>query len=252
MSIFTPTNQKRLTNVAVVRLKKGGKRFEIACYPNKVMSWRNKVEKDIDEVLQTHAVFMNVSKGQVAKAEDLKKAFGTDNQDEICLQILAKGEQQVSEKERQAQLESMYRDIATVVADKCVNLENNRPFPVTLIEKAMKDLHISVKPNKNTKQQALEVIKQLKASDTIKIQRAQMRLRIGVSGKDAKRVKEKVKKLSTRVEKEDFDDELEMTVLIDPGCYRELSELIHTETKGKGHVEILSLKDIEEGDEKLE
>ena len=42
-TIFTPTNQKRLTNVAVVRLKKAGKRFEIACYPNKVTSWRNKV-----------------------------------------------------------------------------------------------------------------------------------------------------------------------------------------------------------------
>ncbi len=44
-------------------------------------------EKDIDEVLQTHAVFMNVSKGQMAKTEDLKRAFGTDNQDEICLQV---------------------------------------------------------------------------------------------------------------------------------------------------------------------
>jgi len=33
----------KLTNVAVVRLKKAGKRFEIACYKNKVMSWRNKV-----------------------------------------------------------------------------------------------------------------------------------------------------------------------------------------------------------------
>lgn len=41
MSIFTPTNQIRLTNVAVVRIKKGGKRFEIACYKNKVMSWRS-------------------------------------------------------------------------------------------------------------------------------------------------------------------------------------------------------------------
>lgn len=41
--IFTPTNQIRLTNVAVVRMKKGGKRFEIACYRNKVLSWRNKV-----------------------------------------------------------------------------------------------------------------------------------------------------------------------------------------------------------------
>ena len=32
--------QKRLTNIAVVRLKKGGQRFEIACYKNKVQDWR--------------------------------------------------------------------------------------------------------------------------------------------------------------------------------------------------------------------
>lgn len=41
-------------------------------------------ERDIDEVLQTHAVFINVSKGQVAKKEDLMAAFGTDEQTEIC------------------------------------------------------------------------------------------------------------------------------------------------------------------------
>ena len=41
-------------------------------------------ERDIDEVLQTHAVFINVSKGQVAKKEDLMAAFGTDDQTEIC------------------------------------------------------------------------------------------------------------------------------------------------------------------------
>jgi hypothetical protein len=32
--------QKRLTNIAVVRLKKNGQRFEIACYKNKVGDWR--------------------------------------------------------------------------------------------------------------------------------------------------------------------------------------------------------------------
>uniref|UniRef100_A0A2K5CVU8 Ribosome maturation protein SDO1/SBDS N-terminal domain-containing protein n=1 Tax=Aotus nancymaae TaxID=37293 RepID=A0A2K5CVU8_AOTNA len=75
MSIFTPTNQIRLTNVAVVRMKRAWKRFEIACYKNKVV--------DLDEVLQTHSVFGNVSKGQVAKKEDLITAFGTDDQTEI-------------------------------------------------------------------------------------------------------------------------------------------------------------------------
>lgn len=72
-----------------------------------------------------------------------------------CCQILKKGELQVSDKERHAQLESMFRDIATTVSEKCVNPKTNRPYTVTLIEKAMKDLHFSVKPNKSTKQQVL-------------------------------------------------------------------------------------------------
>ena len=45
-------------------------------------------EKDIDEVLQTHTIFTNVSKGQVAKNEDLTRAFGTVDQSEICLQVI--------------------------------------------------------------------------------------------------------------------------------------------------------------------
>jgi len=66
---------------------------------------------------------------------------------------LAKGELQVSEKERHANLEAVLRDIATIVAEKCVNPETNRPYTVTLIETAMKEIHFSVKPGKNAKQQ---------------------------------------------------------------------------------------------------
>ena len=40
--------------------------------------------------------------------------------------------------------------------------------------------------------------------------------------------------------------------LADPGCFREMDELIRCETKGKGTLEVLSLKDVEEGDERLE
>lgn len=39
--------------------------------------------------------------------------------------------------------------------------------------------------------------------------------------------------------------------LIDPGCYREIDEVVRRETRGQGTVEVLSLKDVEEGDELL-
>lgn len=75
----------------------------------------------------------------------------------VSLKILAKGELQVSEKERSTQLESMFRDIATIVADKCVNPESKRPYPVGIIERAMKDIHYSVIPTRTTKQQVSTV-----------------------------------------------------------------------------------------------
>ena len=42
MALKQPIGQKLLTNVAVVKLKKQGKLFELACYKNKVTDWRNK------------------------------------------------------------------------------------------------------------------------------------------------------------------------------------------------------------------
>lgn len=44
-------------------------------------------EKDIDEVLQTHTIFTNVSKGQVASKEDLVRVFGTDKETDVCLEV---------------------------------------------------------------------------------------------------------------------------------------------------------------------
>ena len=62
-------NHHQLTNVATVKLRRGGKRFEIACYKNKVVNWRNGVEKDINEVLQIDSIFSSVSKGKLAKGK---------------------------------------------------------------------------------------------------------------------------------------------------------------------------------------
>eukprot|EP00045_Choanoeca_perplexa_P000920 m.16906 g.16906 ORF g.16906 m.16906 type:complete len:252 (+) comp10625_c0_seq1:84-839(+) len=247
--VFTPTNQKLLTNVAIVRHKKGGKRFEIACFKNKVMSWRKKIEKDIDEVLQIHTVFTNVSKGQVAKTADLVKAYGTDSHEEVCLIILDKGQLQVSQEERSSQLTGLFREIAAIVADKCVNPDTQRPYTTAQIERAMKDIHFSVKPTASAKSQALDVIRKLQ--ETIPLQRASMSVRIRLPQKDAKKAKAAIVAIVLSVDEEDWDGDLEMSCAINPGSFRELDELIRAETKGQGSLEILTVKNMAEGDEVL-
>lgn len=243
MSIFTPTNQIRLTNVAIVRMKRGGKRFEVACYKNKVVSWRNKTETDLDEVMQTVNVFTNVSKGTIAKKEDLIKCFGHDDVKKICTEILDKGELQISEKERQTQLESTAKEVATIVSEKCINSETKRPFPVSIIEKSMKQIHFSINPKKNTKQQALEVIKKLK--EVLPIERCMMKLRIITH----KRNKQKLKELASEIESENVEGDgiLEIIMSINPGNFREIDEVIRTTPKSQLHV--LSIVEMNDTDQ---
>lgn len=212
--IQQPSNQIKLTNVSLVRLKKGKKRFEIACYKNKVLEWRSGIETDLDNVLQIPNVFLNVSKGQTAPREDLDKSFGKGKSvDDIVLEILKKGELQVGEKERAAQLERVHNEVVGIVASKLVDPRTKRVYTFGMIEKALDMLSSQAhtdKPSgpasgtgtpatgddgeakprakesnwtgvvttKSAKSQALEAMKALIAHQPIPVARARMRLRV--------------------------------------------------------------------------
>ncbi|KAL8725466.1 MAG: hypothetical protein Q9166_007328 [cf. Caloplaca sp. 2 TL-2023] len=214
-NINQPSNQIRLTNVSLVRLKKGKKRFEIACYKNKVLEYRSGVETDLDNVLQIPSVFLSVSKGQTAPSQDLAKAFGPKTPlNDIIMEILTKGEMQVGEKERHAQLERVHNEVIDIVAGKLVDPKSKRVYTTGMIEKALDQLSshggaahkadegkgsgtatptngesskekakemptwTGVVTTKTAKSQALEAMKALIAWQPIPVSRARMRLRV--------------------------------------------------------------------------
>ncbi|KAJ3812746.1 SBDS protein C-terminal domain-containing protein [Lentinula lateritia] len=241
MPINQPSNQIKLTNVSIVRLKKGGKRFEIACYKNKVQEYRNGVENNLDDVLQISNVFMNVSKGEVAKHGDLQKAFGTTAISEIVSEILKKGEVQVGEKEREHDQSALRKEIATLVAEKCVDPATQRPYPVGMIEKAMSEAGYSLKPNKNAKSQVSDCIKSLQSDSTLPIQRARMRVRVTVPNGDSERLRNKVLEGAEKIEEDVMgQNDWEVILLIDPSQFRVINELLQKECKGKGRIETMT------------
>ncbi|KAJ6399036.1 hypothetical protein OIU77_019732 [Salix suchowensis] len=240
-----PVGQKRLTNVAVVRLKKHGMRFEIACYKNKVLSWRSGVEKDLDEVLQSHhTVYSNVSKGVLAKSVDLKKAFGHDDQTRICLEILEKGELQVAGKERESQLSSQFRDIATIVMQKTINPETQRPYTISMIERLMHEIHFAVDPHNSSKKQALDVIRELQKHFPIK--RSPMRLGLTVSGESLSALLEKLGAWNANVvSKDEAGSRKSVICEMDPSFFRDCDAFVRNL---QGRLEILAVSVHFEGD----
>jgi len=127
-------------------------------------------------VLQTEAVFSNVSRGVLAKDEDLQAVFGTTNAKSVCLLILAEGNMQVSDRERSVEMGALFRDVAAAVASRCVNTSTRRPFTVSMVERALKDAGFSVDGKRPAKAQAADAVALL-AGRGLPIARARMRLR---------------------------------------------------------------------------
>jgi len=202
-------------------------------------------ETDLDEVLQTDQVFINVSKGALAPKADLQKAFGAATSTaDIVREILQKGELQVGEKERGAKHDQVHAEVISIVASKCVDPGSKRVYTPTMVEKALAELATKegggwhgVKENKSAKAQALEAIKALVAAQIIPIARARMRLRITGN----KKCKEKVMQHVEQVEAEEFlsSGDWECTGFVEPGKYKTLADIVGAETKGRGRVEIL-------------
>lgn len=165
-----PANQIKLTNVSVVRYKKGKKRFELACYKNKLLEYRSGTEKDLDNVLQIPTIFFNVSKGETAPNAELEKAWpqAVDQQepsagaktkgkggkkakaraseedseekawkDAIIEEILKKGELQVNAAERKELLERMEREIVEEVSQRLVDPQTKRVYTTGMIKKGL-------------------------------------------------------------------------------------------------------------------
>jgi ribosome maturation protein SDO1 len=137
--------------------------------------------------------------------------------DEIIMEILTKGEMQVGEKERHAQLDRVHHEVLDIVAGKLVDPTSKRPYTTGMIDKALDQLSsqgahkqeesskggetatstngddqgnatkakakemptwTGVVATKSAKSQALEAMRALIAWQPIPVSRARMRLRI--------------------------------------------------------------------------
>ncbi|AFZ80244.1 hypothetical protein BEWA_030970 [Theileria equi strain WA] len=200
--LFQPIGQVRLTNVATVRLKVKDQRFEIACYRNKVVNWRSGIETDIQEVLQCPYIFTSISKGKLAKNDQLIKAFNTTDIKIICKQILDKGEFQVSKEERNQLLESTFKDVVSILHEVAINPNTGHPLTHTILENALKSSGFSVSLNEPTKKQALKALTILQKRYPNDIARSQMRLRITCLSKQRSTVIEYLKSNSAYIEQD--------------------------------------------------
>lgn len=105
-----------------------------------------------------------------AKPADMEKVFHTSEHNAVCKfvspfpqislknhmfleQLLDQGELQLSEKEREHNLDQLFRDVVHIIAEKCVNPQTQRPVTIGVVERMMREAHISLSLQQTAKVQ---------------------------------------------------------------------------------------------------
>ncbi|MCL5009567.1 MAG: ribosome assembly factor SBDS [Candidatus Parvarchaeota archaeon] len=151
----------------IARLQIKDKKFEIFVDCEKAMLIKESKSSDIDSALLVDNVFKDVRRGEVAG--DLPRYFGTEDTKKIALEIIKRGDVQLSAAYREKQNEMLKKRIIDNIASMAIDSTTNLPIPRKRIELAMQDIHHNFDFGKSEKDQTEEILSKLKKVLPIKL-----------------------------------------------------------------------------------
>lgn len=225
------------SDMSLVRIKRGGAKFEIAVYPGKVMLFREKKISNLDEVVQQQAIYTNIANGVQAGAAELAGSFPeAKSTQEIIQLILLKGEVQLTAAERKEKLEKRRREVVNHLHKYYVNPKTNLPHPTVRIEAALDEMKVRIDPDLPADKQVAQIIKNMPAVLPIKKQEVRASLTIPHRhvGATHSLVGQYVK-----IETEQWTDiGCVMSITSNPGDWNTLLSLLNEATKGDFNLEL--------------
>jgi len=162
----------------IARLMISGERFEIMVNPDKALDYKLGKSVPSSQILAFETVFRDVSKGEKASEEKLRKIFGTTDPLKIAKIILDKGELQLTAEQRRKLIEDKRKQIISFISKHCADPRTGLPHPPLRIEQALAQARVSIDPFKDAEEQAKEVIQALRPILPLKMEAVSIEVKI--------------------------------------------------------------------------
>ena len=162
----------------LARLTISGEKFEVMVYPDRALEYKLGKPIPPSQLLVYESIFRDVSKGEKASEEKLKKIFGTTDSLKIIKTILDKGELQLTTEQRRALIEDKKKQIITFISKHCADPRTGLPHPPQRIEQALAQVRVSIEPFRDAEEQAKEVIEALRPVLPLKMEMVLVEVKI--------------------------------------------------------------------------
>ena len=227
-----------MDGMVIARLESHGHTFEIILEENTVSDFKRGVKTDILAHMPSEEIFFDARKGEHASTDIMKKAFGTENVQDIALQIINKGQVQLTTEQRRQMIEEKRKQIISTIAREAMNPQTKTPHPPQRIENAIAEAKVQIDPFKPVDVQVKEIVAALRPILPISLEK--VRIAVKLSGTDYGRCYGDIKSVGKIMQEEWLDNGSWVGVVeISGGMQGELLSRLNEKTKGNLETKIL-------------
>ena len=221
-----------------VRLTIEGQHYEILVNPDPALGFKQGRAVEPSQVIVVDEVYADANKGLRASTEKLKQHFGTEDHAKAALEVLRKGELNLTQEQRKRLTEEKRKAVIAIISKNFVDPKTMLPHPPLRIEQAMQEARVSIDPFQEANEQTKGVIESLRTILPLKSERIRLLVRVSAqySGQTIG-----ILKNFGEIKKEDWgaDGTLSAIVEIPAGGQPGLLDRLGATTKGAAQVSVV-------------
>ncbi len=227
-----------LDKAVVAKLKTHGEHFEILVDPDGAYDLKKGAPVKMEDVLAVEDVFENASRGDRVPEEDLVKAFGTTNVQDIARKIIMEGEINLTAEQRHRMLEEKRRQVVSFISRNAINPQTMAPHPPARIERAMEEGGVHVDLTKSVEENVTIAMKAIRPIIPIRFE--EVKVAVKVPANYAARAFGEISTFGKLVRDEWQNDGTWIGVVqIPAGMQPEFYDLVNKLSKGEAETKLL-------------
>ncbi len=156
------------------RIKREGKNFEIIVDLERALKFK-KGESSIVDFLEIDRVFSDSKKGLVPPTEEIQKAFGTEEINEIASKIVKEGEILLTQEYRDEEKEKRLKQIVDMLSKNAIDPQTGNPHTSERIKSSLEQANITLK-NVPLENQIKDIVEKLNSILPIKLETKKIKI----------------------------------------------------------------------------
>jgi ribosome maturation protein SDO1 len=166
------------SKLTTVSLTVEGEKYEILVNPDPALAFKQGKAVEPSQVIVIDEVYSDSNKGLRANSEKLKKHFGTDDHAKAALEVLKRGQLNLTQEQRKGLTEEKRKAIVATISKNYVDPKTLFPHPPLRIEQALTEVRFAVDPFQDVNEQTKSAVDKLRAILPLKSEKVKLQVRV--------------------------------------------------------------------------